>query len=536
MTPLASADSNPGLARSRVQVALALMAESEFFVAAPRLHGLLCFLVETTLAEPDRKITQRLIAECYLGKGSDFDPTIDPVVRVAIGRLRVALERYDAAGLNTSVRFEIPKRSYRVLIHELSSPVRVDDALSLLRKPIAVMPVVAARHGSDDASMDELLHAAFVERLSSFGVGLLSIDVLESFLRDPSQSVISASQYFGFDVIISFRPASVSGQHLVNVQVSHVDGSLIWAKQFFETDQTSGNALSAKLIDQVVNDLAGHFGVLRVSSGLLDRLSGSPELNPGLAPLEDYAIYAFRMYELLLSTEWHDRAEKALLEAVDRGSEHPLVLAKLAYLMMDKFVFTSPVNSDLLSQGLGFLAHSRKADPEHPYVLFVDSVASLYQGDYLGMHAKVNRLTALSPSSQFYRDFAVWIDALSGQFVELNCLLERLKSTSVLVPSWFWFAPFLEAYAGHRFDECLQAAISFGCEDLFWSPLMKALAYWGLGESGSAALEMKRALALNPSLVDDDAHYIACFVVSEALRQAVLNDVGAIQDFMFEAG
>ncbi|WP_155724520.1 hypothetical protein [Prochlorococcus marinus] len=59
----------------------------------------------------------------HLDRGDDFDPTIDPVVRVAIGRLRLALERYDAAGLNTSVRFAIPKGGYRVDIHDLAPPL-----------------------------------------------------------------------------------------------------------------------------------------------------------------------------------------------------------------------------------------------------------------------------------------------------------------------------------------------------------------------------------------------------------------------------
>lgn len=212
-----SSNSRSSFDWSHVQAALAAMAKSEFFAAAPRLHGLLCFLVEATLAEPCLKITQRLIAERYFGKGDDFDPTIDPVVRLAIGSLRLALERYVAASLNTSVRFEIPKRSYRVVIHELRPSACADESLSLLRKPIAVMPVVAAGHGSDEVSMDEVLHAAFVERLRSLGVYLLSVDVLESFLCDPSQSLISASNYFGFNNIISFRPACISEKCLISV-------------------------------------------------------------------------------------------------------------------------------------------------------------------------------------------------------------------------------------------------------------------------------------------------------------------------------
>jgi len=109
------------------------MGETEIFVAALRLHGLLSFLVETTMAEPGLKITQRLVAERFLGRGSDFDPTIDPIVRVAIGRLRVALERCNAAGLNAPLRFEVSKEGYRVTIHDIGSSLGNGGALSLLR-------------------------------------------------------------------------------------------------------------------------------------------------------------------------------------------------------------------------------------------------------------------------------------------------------------------------------------------------------------------------------------------------------------------
>ena len=46
---------------------------------------------------------------------------------------------------------------------------------------------------------------------------------------------------------------------------------------------------------------------------------------------------------------------------------------------------------------------------------------------------------------------------------------------------------------------------------------------------------MRRALELNPSLVDDADHYVACFVVDAGLRQSLLADIGAIQDALIEA-
>ena len=528
-------DSRSSLDRPRIQAALAAIAETEFFVAAPRLHGLLCFLVETSLAEPSLKITQRLVAERFLGKGSDFDPTIDPVVRVAIGRLRVALERHDAAGLNTTVRFEIPKGGYRVIIHDLGLSFGDGGALSLLRKPIAVMPFVASRHGTDGALIDEVLHAEFVDRLSSLDIDLLSIDVLESFLSDPSQTLISASESFGFELVLSFRPGRVSGRQLFAVQVSHVDGALVWSHQYADVQEPPDDPLFKQLIGKIVDDLIGHFGVLRVSPELQDHLSMRSGLSPGLVLLEDYAIYAFRQYELTMENSWYEKAGQFLSDAVERGSCHPLVLAKMAYLEMDKYVFSAPVDPGSLARGLNLLARAREASRDDPYVLFVDSVASLYQGDYLGMRAKVEHLKMLSPTSAFYKDFMVWIDALSGRFVGLDSLLERLRGAVAPVPSWFWFAPFLEAYASQRFEDCLKAAVSFGCEDLFWSPLMKALAYWGLGESERAVHAMKRALEMNASLVDDADHYVACFVVDAGLRQSLLADIGAIQDALIAA-
>ena len=511
------------------------MAETEFFVAAPRLHGLLCFLVETSLAEPSLKITQRLVAERFLGKGSDFDPTIDPVVRVAIGRLRVALERYDAAGLNASVRFEIPKGGYRVIIHDLGQSSGEGGALSPLRKPIAVMPVVASRHGADGASIDEVLHREFVDRLSSLDIDLLSMDVLESFLSDPSQTLVSASERFGFELVLSFRPARVSGRQLFAVQASRIDGTLVWSHQYVDDQGCSEEPLFGQLIGKIVDDLVGHFGALRISPGLQDHFLTRSGFSPGLALLEDYAIYAFRKYELTLESAWYKRANQCLNDAVGRGSSHPLVLAKMAYLEMDKYVFSTPIDRGSLARGLALLSRARNAGRDDDYVLFVDSVASLYQGDYLGMRAKVEHLKMVSPSSRFYKDFSVWIDALAGRFVGLDALLERLRGAVAPVPSWFWFAPFLEAYASQRFEDCLKSAVSFGCEDLFWSPLLKALAYWGLAESDRAVHDMRDALELNPSLVDDADHYVACFVVDAGLRKSLLADIGAIQDALIEA-
>lgn len=58
-----------------------------------------------------------------LGRGADFDPQSDSIVRVEMGRLRTALDLYYASeGAEDSVRFEIAKGGYRPKIAARASP------------------------------------------------------------------------------------------------------------------------------------------------------------------------------------------------------------------------------------------------------------------------------------------------------------------------------------------------------------------------------------------------------------------------------
>jgi adenylate cyclase len=53
------------------------------------------------------------VATQVLGRKADFDPNLDPIVRIMAGRLRRALERYYAThGRQDQVRIDIPKGSY----------------------------------------------------------------------------------------------------------------------------------------------------------------------------------------------------------------------------------------------------------------------------------------------------------------------------------------------------------------------------------------------------------------------------------------
>lgn len=88
--------------------------DSSAFAKAPRMCALLAFLMTRKLNGMEASLTEFTIGvEVFRRVARDFDTTIDPVVRVQMGRLRERLARYDALQENESgPRIVIPPGSY----------------------------------------------------------------------------------------------------------------------------------------------------------------------------------------------------------------------------------------------------------------------------------------------------------------------------------------------------------------------------------------------------------------------------------------
>src|SRR5262245_20399250 len=100
-------------AAEEVRAALERIAASDAFRACPQLIAFLRYVVEATLRGGQDRIKGYTIAVEALGRGDDFDPQNDPIVRVEAMRLRRALQRYYADdGSDDAVRIVLPLGSY----------------------------------------------------------------------------------------------------------------------------------------------------------------------------------------------------------------------------------------------------------------------------------------------------------------------------------------------------------------------------------------------------------------------------------------
>jgi hypothetical protein len=86
---------------------------SPVLAPAPRLCRFLQYVVEETLAGRSGSVKEYTIGAIVFGRGAEFSPRTDPIVRVQARNLRARLERYYVGpGAGNPIRIELPKGTY----------------------------------------------------------------------------------------------------------------------------------------------------------------------------------------------------------------------------------------------------------------------------------------------------------------------------------------------------------------------------------------------------------------------------------------
>ena len=97
----------------RVKAQLENLLSSGELASAPSLQRFLRHVVEETLAGRGDSLKEYSIGSVVFGRGADFNPRIDPIVRVQARNVRARLEQYYAGpGARDPVIIELPKGAY----------------------------------------------------------------------------------------------------------------------------------------------------------------------------------------------------------------------------------------------------------------------------------------------------------------------------------------------------------------------------------------------------------------------------------------
>lgn len=96
-----------------VRAHLAKILASDGFAKADRLCRFLRFTVEAKLSGEEGHIKEYVLGREVFDRNGNYDPRVDPIVRVEARRLRTKLEEYySGAGQADALRIEFPKGGY----------------------------------------------------------------------------------------------------------------------------------------------------------------------------------------------------------------------------------------------------------------------------------------------------------------------------------------------------------------------------------------------------------------------------------------
>ena len=219
---------------------LGKVLSSPLFSASPRQQDLLRYLVDHSIAGRAERLKGYVIGVEVFGRGNDFDPATDAIVRVEVGRLRARLrEYYQGDGQSDPVRFDLPKGSYVLHLRSVEparpvAPPRSAPASRLLEdKPsLAVLPLanLSAEPGQDyfaDGIADSLIYG--LGRLS----GLFVISRQSSFAyRGSGKSSETIGVELGVKYLLEGSVQRAGQRVRVTVQlIEAATGGNLWSER-----------------------------------------------------------------------------------------------------------------------------------------------------------------------------------------------------------------------------------------------------------------------------------------------------------------
>ena len=491
----------PNQEAAAVRMALDGLLASETFRASPQLAAFLRFVVEATLRGESGRIKGYTIGVEALGRPENFDPQIDPIVRVEATRLRRTLDRYYAGpGAADPIVFEMTRGSYVPAIRRRvenesgkSPPQSVTDILRglshsrLVLVPLAALAVVAIVVATLVALRSDYnapRHAGTTVPPSVFDGPLRPGNGMPTLLIQPpqllrGQNVSGAggiplidklrSTFARFDTVnvaidqtrappggavptspVDYQLVSTGeyrddGTADIRIRLLDVaEGTVLWSRSFEHLRiGADREAVEDQLARQIAMALLPPFGVIRANERRkhLASQAGDPR-NRCIVETSE----SFRSFDQMQ----HSRARACLEALTTRDSGFALGFSYLAAVQTREFQygFGTPGMPDpaLLDRALRAARQGVELSPESARGYQMLSTVLFARRDLPAAFAAGDRAIALNPYDMtILSDYGGRLIA-SGEIDRGMEMLNRAAEEGAVRASWYHFYLFLGSY------------------------------------------------------------------------------------------
>ena len=228
--------------REEIQDQLDRILRSSLFARSERMSRFLRFSVENSLASPGSAIKEYLVGVEVFDRPADYDPQVDPIVRVEARRLRAKLKSYYGdAGSADPVLIDFPKGAYSAVFRSAEAG-RAAVSEQLSQTAVAVLPFANLSQGTGD----EYFSDGLTEELILLLTRVKGLRVVAWY---------SASQFRGREQDLSSIREDLKAAAILRGSVRRTGERVRVTAQLIDT--SSGSYLWSEAFDRDLTDVVG---------------------------------------------------------------------------------------------------------------------------------------------------------------------------------------------------------------------------------------------------------------------------------------
>jgi adenylate cyclase len=482
--------SETGVSAREVRDELSRVLCSAALGASERHRRFLAYVVDETLAGRADRIKAYTIATAAFGRGDDFDPQQESIVRIEAGRLRRALEHYYLTeGAGDRLRIVIPKGSYVPQFEQVApggqSPFaqatpapRVPACIQGRGPRVFVAPLDQEGAGGGFESFASGFTRQLIMGLTRFdSVFVYGRATTDSQPAQPDLRQLAAT--LGVDFVLSGEVVFDAGRLTIDLLLQEMPtGRFVWTERFRRDLLPEALLqLRAEIADKVVQKLAQPYGILH--SRALDSEGASPRRLGSYRAVLDYYDY-IRTYDRERFAGIRAELEQAVAD--DPGYAEAAACLSMLYTAGVRFGHvTAGKAPGLREQAMGQALESVRMAPGSSSAHLALALAQWFSGHVDESLESYRTALDLNPNdSDLMADMSVRLAMRMEWDPAIRLFSEALRRNPFQSPT-YRVASFLYHYAAGNHAAARVEAQKSGLPEIVHSHLMRAAAAAELG-------------------------------------------------------
>ncbi len=467
------------------------------FDASRRSQEFLRFIVQEALADRGDDLTQSAIATRVFGRRDDFDPVVDPIVRIQAGRLRRSLERYYLlSGKHDAVRIELPRGTYVPAFRAQAEgePASADrppePAASVITGDDWPSVVVSAFEPATSGSEPEASAARLTEELV-LELGRYR-DVRTLLGREVDRWEPSRRDRVRFSLGGSLREKD--GELRVTARlVDHATGEQVWGDEFHTAP---GPGWWGGSLDDIARVIAARVGA---EEGVLVQLLATERRKRKPDSITPYGAILLS-YEFFLARDPDSvsAALRALRQVVEVEPDCGLAWTRLGRLCLANYTFEVTEIPTPVEEAITCAHRGVRVDPTSRRALCVLASALLIKGELIAARDALEEALRLSPDSLVYLEIIGYLLSLLGDAERGPALIRSARQRNPHCLPHGSFGLWFDHLRRGEIEPAYQAALEYRDPVFFWRAAMRACCLGHLGRTAEAEWEVAELLRRKP--------------------------------------